>query len=198
MINMSNAQNKYLRKTVYFSKGNEDLYQEVIGMKDASGYICDLIRKDLEGEKVDSTELVLSSISEHIVRECGIADIMRELRELRAAVENLANVNRQPQQALDIASVMAEAISSAVSVGMQQRTQEPVAYQQPIQTNQQPVYVESINAPINEPSLQSYEEQKPTVSMTSTSSQSVVASGGKRLNMNNKKSKFGKNALNKM
>ena len=54
---------KYPRKTIYFKADNVDLYEFLESKgKQASEYICNLIRADLERDKESFEELVLSEL----------------------------------------------------------------------------------------------------------------------------------------
>lgn len=54
---------KYPRKTIYFKANNVDLYDFLESKgKQASEYVCNLIRADLERDKESFEELVLSEL----------------------------------------------------------------------------------------------------------------------------------------
>lgn len=54
---------KYPRKTIYFKADNVDLYEFLESKgKQASEYVCNLIRADLERDKESFEELVLSEL----------------------------------------------------------------------------------------------------------------------------------------
>lgn len=54
---------KYPRKTIYFKANNVDLYEFLESKgKQASEYVCNLIRADLERDKESFEELVLSEL----------------------------------------------------------------------------------------------------------------------------------------
>lgn len=54
---------KYPRKTIYFKADNVDLYDFLESKgKQASEYVCNLIRADLERDKESFEELVLSEL----------------------------------------------------------------------------------------------------------------------------------------
>ncbi len=54
---------KYPRKTIYFKADNVDLYEFLESKgKQASEYVCNLIRADLERDKESFEELILSEI----------------------------------------------------------------------------------------------------------------------------------------
>ena len=54
---------KYPRKTIYFKADNVDLYEFLESKgKQASEYICQLIRADLEGETESIEELILKEV----------------------------------------------------------------------------------------------------------------------------------------
>ena len=54
---------KYPRKTIYFKADNVDLYTHLESMgKQASEYICRLIREDIEGDSEATDELILEEI----------------------------------------------------------------------------------------------------------------------------------------
>lgn len=54
---------KYPRKTIYFKADNVDLYEFLESKgKQASEYVCNLIRADLERDKESFEELILSEL----------------------------------------------------------------------------------------------------------------------------------------
>ena len=54
---------KYPRKTIYFKADSADLYEFLESKgKQASEYVCNLIRADLERDKESFEELILSEI----------------------------------------------------------------------------------------------------------------------------------------
>lgn len=54
---------KYPRKTIYFKADNVDLYDFLESKgKQASEYVCNLIRADLERDKESFEELILSEL----------------------------------------------------------------------------------------------------------------------------------------
>lgn len=193
-VENNESKNKYLRKTLYFSRGNEDLYEEVISKKDASGYICDLIRKDIEGDKVDSTEIVLSTLSDRIIQECGIqemtriiTDMMMEIKEIKFAISNLNMMNiqnQQSQQSFDLANAIAASITNAVKMGVDSgKNQDQVVNEKTIENK------------ISEPEEVVVNDDIKTTKSNMTNG---APSGGKKLNVSNRASRFGKNALDKM